>query len=330
MQVVIFHAPAIVQAYGQSAKARERVPKLSIFLCSYFGERFLAEQLCSIEAQSFSDWKVWVSDDGSTDDTEILLKRLQIYWGIDRLERLRGPGKGFVANFLSLVCREEINSPYYAFADQDDIWDSDHLARAVDWLESVPAGLPALYCSRTRLIREDGVVIGLSPLFCRQPAFANALVQNIASGNTMVFNEAARRLLQIGGGDIDVAAHDWWTYLVVTACGGLVRYDPLPSVSYRQHGGNQIGARSFFMLLPSRVSGFLEQRFRGWMDCNLLALKRLDGELDPSAERVLERLVEARQGGLYVRVCKVRKAGLYRQNWIGDIFLLMAAIFGRI
>ncbi|EDK72391.1 glycosyl transferase, group 2 family protein [candidate division TM7 genomosp. GTL1] len=59
------------------------------------------------------------------------------------------------------------------------------------------------------------------------------MVQNVAGGNTMVFNNAARRLLIAAGSDVDVVAHDWWVYIVVSACGGRVHYDSRPSLRYR-------------------------------------------------------------------------------------------------
>ena len=76
-----------------------------------------------------------------------------------------GPRKGLVANFLSLACEQSPRGNYFVFSDQDDIWEPDKLARAVDWLRNVPADIPALYCSRTRLIDAEGRAIGFSLSF---------------------------------------------------------------------------------------------------------------------------------------------------------------------
>jgi hypothetical protein len=101
--------------------------------------------------------------------------------------------------------------------------------------------MPAVYGSRTSLIDSEGQTIGVSPLFRKPPAFANALVQNIAGGNTMVFNEPARQLLIKAGGAVDVPSHDWWLYLLATAGGGTVHYDTWCSVRYRRHERNLVG-----------------------------------------------------------------------------------------
>jgi len=86
------------------------------------------------------------------------------------------PAEGFVANFLSLTCKASIEADYYAYSDQDDVWESDKLERAVRWLQTVPENIPALYCSRTRLVDAENNEIGLSPLFSKPPSFANALI----------------------------------------------------------------------------------------------------------------------------------------------------------
>ena len=110
-----------------------------------------------------------------------------------------------------------------------------------------------LYCGRTRTVDEDGRVVGFSPQFSRPPCFANALVHNIAGGNTMVMNDSARQLI-LEAGVVDVVAHDWWTYLMVSGAGGRVIYDDEPTVDYRQHDDNQVGAN---MGISARLGRYL-------------------------------------------------------------------------
>ena len=112
------------------------LPKVAILLCTYHGQQYLVEQLDSFAAQSFSNWVVWASDDGSQDDTHTILETCRDKWRDDRLSIQFGPAKGFVANFLSLTCNANIQADYYAYSDQDDIWEADKLQRAVDWFQS--------------------------------------------------------------------------------------------------------------------------------------------------------------------------------------------------
>src|SRR5258707_3578754 len=170
-------------------------PAVTILLCTLNGERFLAEQLTSLEGQTFKNWKLIASDDGSWDRTKSILAAFQKACQPGKVEIIDGPRCGAAANFLFQACAENLVSEYYAFCDQDDVWDADKLERAIDALEQTDAGVPALYGSRTRLIDEAGNEIGFSPLFHRKPEFRGALVQSIAGGNTMVFNHKAHELV---------------------------------------------------------------------------------------------------------------------------------------
>lgn len=293
------------------------------------GQPFLGEQLDSIAAQSLPDWQVWASDDGSQDGTSIILDQYRATWGEERFFLQVGPGRGFAENFLSLACRADLAAEYYAFADQDDIWEADKLQRALAWLETVPRKVPALYCSRTRLIDEVGRELGLSPLFARSPGFANALVQNIGGGNTMVFNQAARALLQEAGPEIEIVAHDWWTYLLVSGCGGRVFYDHHPMVRYRQHGNNLVGANTGWSARMARIRLLVKGRFREWNARNLKALQEVDRMLTPENRRILKGWAESRHQSLLPRLLGFNRAGIYRQTLAGNLGLLVAVIFRR-
>lgn len=303
---------------------------VAILLCTYQGGRYLAEQLASFHAQSHTQWKVWASDDGSSDNTLELLQSHQQAWGADRLAIFPGPRKGFAANFMSLVCRDEVAADYYAMSDQDDIWHADKLERAVRWLETVPQGVPALYCTRTELVDDNGGKIGYSPLFTRPPSFANAMVQNVAGGNTMVFNDAARHLLKVAGADVQVVAHDWWVYVVVSACGGKVFYDPTPSLRYRQHAENLIGANAGIGARLARISKLFQGHLKTWIDQHIIAMQPILPRLSPDNLSLFNRFTSARQRSIIPRIFGIWRSGIYRQTRLGNLGLLIAAIFNRI
>ena len=304
--------------------------RVAVLLCSYQGERHLAEQLDSIAAQTHRDWSVWVSDDGSTDGTSTILECYGSQWGIDRLSVQRGPGSGFAANFRSLTCRADIDADCYAWADQDDVWEPEKLERALAWLQSVPPGTPAVYGTRTLLTDEDGRPIGKSPLFTRPPSFANALVQSIAGGNTMVFNHAARALLIEANAQGDAVAPDWLAYLLVSACGGQVRYDPWPSVRYRQHDGNLSGSNVSLRGRWQRMRLLLGGQFQGWIDANVALLARVRHRMPEANRQTLDAFVRARRQTLIHRLLGLRQSGIHRQTMLGNIGLSVAALLNRL
>lgn len=306
------------------------VPKVAILMCTMQGQRFLAEQLNSIATQSHPRWAIWASDDGSADYTHEILEYYQAHWGVDRISIHEGPAEGSTANFLSLTCRADIDADYFAYADQDDVWEADKLERAVAWLETVPPDVPALYGSRTLLVDARNQHIGYSTLFEHAPGFRNALVQSIAGGNTMVFNRAARDLLRRAGEDAGAVTHDWWAYMLVSACGGRVHYDPYPTVRYRQHERNQFGSNRSLRAQLDRLRQLLQGRFRDWVDLNLAALERVRPLMTPESRQILDEFASARRRALVPRLLGLRRAGIYRQTLLGNLGLAMAALINRL
>ncbi len=306
------------------------LPKVAILLATYQGQQYLAAQLDSYAAQTHPHWQVWASDDGSQDETCAILQAYQAKWGNDRLSIRTGPAQGFAANFLSLTCNAGIEADYYAYSDQDDIWKADKLERALSLLQTVPSDTPALYCSRTSLIDTNNRVIGFSPLFTKPPCFANALMQNVGGGNTMVFNSAARALLCEAGENVDVVTHDWWAYLVVSGCGGQVFYDAHPSLLYRQHGENLVGMNSSWSARFVRIRMLWQGQFRRWNDRHLQALQCLRPKLTADNHKTLDRFTLARNQRLIPRLIGLRRSGIYRQTLLGNLGLIAAALFKKI
>ena len=308
----------------------KEMPNLAILLCLYHGRCFLSEQLDSLGRQTHTHWELHVSNDGPPEEVEDLLIPWSKTVAPRRMLAYTGPRVGFTANFLSLTCREEIQADYYAWCDQDDIWEADKLERALRVLQTVPAEMPALYCARTRLVDADNREIGFSPLFTRPPCFANALTQNIAGGNTMVFNNAARQLFIEAGPNVPAVTHDWWAYLLLTGCGGQVFYDPEPALRYRQHDSNQIGMNSGWYPRLVRLKFLWQGRFKCWNDGNIAALHRMEKRLTAENRNILERFVQARKKPLFSRLLALKRSGICRQTLAGNLALIVAAIFGKL
>jgi glycosyltransferase involved in cell wall biosynthesis len=311
-------------------KSVARAPSVAILLCTLRGHDYLRQQLDSIVGQTHKSWSIWVSDDGSDQSTHTILDEYQTRLGSSRFNILRGPAQGFAANFLSLACNASIRAAYFAFADQDDVWEPEKLERALQWLDGTPADVAALYCARTRKVDANNQHIGFSELLTRAPSFANALVQSIASGNTMVFNNAARDLLLAAGPKIEVAAHDWWTYQLVSGSGGHVFYDSRPTVRYRQHRDNLIGTNGTWSARIHRARMLLQGRFRNWSRMNIAALDAMRAHLTAENQTRLDEFSKARWGDIFARMAAFRRSGVYRQTWLGNLGLIAAVILKRL
>lgn len=212
--------------------------KLIVLLAAYNGEDFLRAQLDSLPAQSLDGLEILVRDDGSSDGTHRILTE---YAQSGALRWYAGKHLGAGRSFWQLL-QDAGEAEYYAFCDQDDVWDSDKLEIAVSMLSSLDSSKPALYCGDVRVT--DAALHVLSEHLVR-PApvdYPHALIRNLSPGCTYVFNRTARELLRRYDAErLGMELHDWTAYQIA-ACLGTVVYDPVPHMCYRQHGNNVIGA----------------------------------------------------------------------------------------
>ena len=303
--------------------------RVAILMCTKNGEAFIDGQLKSIADQTHEDWILVVSDDGSSDETLSKIKKFAADYPQKTTIR-SGPRRGVCANFLSLANDPTIDADYFAFSDQDDIWHPDKLRRSLDWLVTVPPGTPGMYCGRTELITIDRRSCGCSPLFSRAPTFQNALVQNLAGGNTMLFNRAAKKILEKAA-TTEVVLHDWWVYQLISAAGGVIRYDPRPMLKYRQHQDNVVGSNLGWRARFTRLRLIINGRLHRWNAMNIAALQKLPTPLlQPKNQEILALFVKARCTSLPKRLYYLRQSGVYRQTLLGNLALFAATILKRI
>ena len=224
---------------------------IQVLLSTYNGEEYLCNQIDSILNQKDVNVKLLIRDDGSTDSTPSMLREYANTH--ENITYFNGKNHGVIASFFRLFELADYEADYYALADQDDVWDDDKLITACSRLNETEPLLPALYCC-------DAVVTDteLNPIAKRAktreliPDFKNALIENIARGGSIVFNQTLLRNIQIPM-PTGIYMHDWWLYMVAS-CFGTVIYDSTPHYKYRQHTDNVLGAAStsFFSRLKRR------------------------------------------------------------------------------
>ena len=304
-------------------------PCIAILMCTYNGETYLADQLDSIAAQTNQHWKLYVSDDRSTDNTLAILAQYQQHWGVGKIEILCGPSKGSSTNFLSLACKSGIEADFFAFCDQDDVWLPNKLDVALYYLLSQDQTKPQLYGGRTTNVDESLNIMGASPLFVFPCGFRNALVQSFAGGNTMVFNRVARQLLCTAN-ITEVPIHDWWTYLLISGAGGNVFLDPNSYILYRQHSQALIGANTSTTARLKRIFSVWRGELQTWTNQHVIALKQCYSMLDTQSKKTLDAFVRLRGGSLHQRLQMLNTCGLYRQTWRGTFMLYFAILMNKL
>ncbi len=298
-------------------------------MTSFNGEKFIREQLESIFNQTFENWQLFISDDGSTDKTIEIILEYQKKW--DKKVHLRnGPQKGFAENFLSLACDKHLIADFYAFCDQDDVWLPQKLEIAIEQISnSCLNNEPYLYCGRTISVDEKLNIIGQSTSFKKPPSFDNSLVQSIAGGNTMVFNRTSKLLIETVGA-VPTPSHDWWLYQLISGVGGKVYFDPTPLVLYRQHENSIVGENISFFNKIKRLFILFDGRYKVWIDANLQCLQMAQNLLTYSANESLNVLLNIRQFSLVRKIINLKYFRCHRQSNLQNLILKIAFIINKV
>jgi glycosyltransferase involved in cell wall biosynthesis len=290
---------------------------VAILLSTYEGERFLVPQLHSLLSQTHRDWVLYWRDDGSTDGTRQVMRDFLKRIGPERSVVLEENMRvGATESYMRLLRRAYADgNPVLAFADQDDVWLPEKLSRGISALTTVPDEVPALYFARQVLVDASLRHIALSPRVRRAPGFPTCLTQNLATGCTVLMNREAMALLA-GRSAPAAGLHDWWSYIVVAAHGGRLIADNEPTVLYRQHDSNTVGAprspfRRAIAALRRGPEPFM-RLLRGYAR----ALGAQMAELPEGTREALARIQWGLEGGVGRRLNVLRMPGFRRQTWL--------------
>lgn len=303
------------------------VPQIEVLMSTYNGVRYVREQLDSILNQSSKNVRITIRDDGSTDGTFDLIKQ----YGLekDNIEVSKGENLGVVGSFFELLYGVNDVSQFLAFSDQDDFWHEKKLEVALEKLSTVRSGKPAMYCSRTKLVDQDLNFISYGGGISRSPGLENAILQNIATGCTIVLNREAVDILKSKKPNArNILMHDWWVYLVVSGFGEVV-FDNRPYIDYRQHKNNVIGAANGVFFWISRFKRF-------WTRDKKLLTRQVKEFLETYKDCLSENQVRVcldfiNKGGsrnFFKRARYAASAPVYRQSRIGNLLFRILLIFG--
>lgn len=316
--------PANPCGYPKAAKP------VVILLACYQGADFLQAQLDSLADQDHRNWRLLVSDDGSTDGTRDLVKRFAHAHPRGHVRLIEGPRGGATRNFLHLLQQAPDDHPL-AFCDQDDVWFADKLTRAVAAIGA--AAGPAHYAARTIITDPALTPVTESRRFSRPFDFRNALVQACMAGNTSVFNAEAAALLKAGAKDASAAgitSHDWWAYQLTSGAGARLIHDPQPALYYRQHPRSEMGENQTTGAMAKRAGKLFAGEYGTWLHANLAALIPMRHHLTPENRQILDGLRDALRCPGPQAARRMRQLGLYRQTAAGTAALFAAASLGRL
>lgn len=233
-------------------------PKVAVLMSAYNGEKYIRQQIDSVLHQTWKNTVLYIRDDGSSDDTLAILAE---YEKQGKIVVFKGENQGYIRSFFTLMasCPQ---ADYYAWCDQDDVWCSDKLERAVKILEKDKKEhrgeeAPVLYFADYDYYDEQMHFQKHGLNHKRGPSFENSLMDCISLGFNSVFNQKAKEMMEKNTPKYS-CGHDWWTYMVCAAFGRVIYDQGYVSVKYRRiEKSISPGGKSFLAMQIWRFKKFL-------------------------------------------------------------------------
>ena len=219
--------------------------KVNILMSTYNGQEFIAQQIQSIQKQTFENWNLLIRDDGSSDETpKIIADFAKSDARIRFINADKRENFGVIKNFYTLLKYEKAD--YYFFSDQDDVWQPQKLELTLASVEKENNQIPLMVYTDLTVVDRDLQVLHDS-MIKTQSHHANTslleeLTENTVTGGTMMVNHClAKQWKQCYD---DLIMHDWYLALLAASLGKLIYLDETTEL-YRQHESNVLGARTW-------------------------------------------------------------------------------------
>jgi len=231
---------------------------LIFYYRSFNGERFLKQQIDSILSQTYSEWSLFVRDGVSSDNTISIVNGYSRNY-IDKIRLVEG-GSNHILNESINDLLSFSSADYLMFCDQDDVWLPDKIEITLNKMKEMEAkyssSMPILI--HTDLKVADDKLNALSESFWKFQhldaekgrSLNRLLTQNTVTGCTMMINRALKN--KIKNIPEQAIVYDWWIALIAAAF-GKVDYVVKPTILYRQHEDNSIGAKKWDLSYVNRM-----------------------------------------------------------------------------
>lgn len=314
---------------------------VNVILAAYNGSKYIKEQIVSIMEGDYKELTLWIFDDGSTDNTEAIVKDCMLSYPDRIYYRKNEKNKGLTKNFLEGVLtvyefkkNEDVlthGKQYYMFSDQDDVWHKDKVSKTLDMMkykEKANGELPTVCFTDALVVDENLNKIEDSfhwsnKLDVSKTDLPHLLMENKLIGCTIMFNEALVKRMEgsIGEG---IRYHDWWIGLIASAFGSI-GYVEDATISYRQHGGNMVGNQSFRNYVLKRFSKRKEQKETIHKNINQakLFLAVYGKELGVREKEIIQAFIQISTQSWLKRRITILKYGFLKTGLIRNIGLLL-------
>lgn len=214
---------------------------IAVMMSTFNGEAYVEEQINSILNQLNVKISLFIRDDGSKDKTiSIISNKINQN---PNIHLIQGENVGVGNSFMNLLYSTPDDYDFYAFSDQDDIWESEKICKSIELLK---ASDKKLYISNQKCVDKNGDFLNMRYKSKPPLEVIDVLSQNRGTGCTMVFNNQFKRLLceakrRPSKEILQLRIHDVWVTMVGVLTQSIV-YDNNAYICYRQHENNVVGA----------------------------------------------------------------------------------------
>lgn len=224
--------------------------KIEVLMAVYNGSAYIREQIDSILNQTYENWHLTISDDGSTDGTDLIADEYAAKYP-EQITRVYSGVRFGNARDHFMWLSENCTSRYILYSDQDDVFNPEKMSRLMDAMQNAERqwgrDLPILVFSDQTVVDEKLNVIEPSLMRCQKQAFDSfdyhaLLIQNVVTGGAMMVNRPLCSLAVQCRSRERIIMHDWWMAATAARFGKIIYLDE-PLSLYRQHGGNSVGAK---------------------------------------------------------------------------------------
>lgn len=304
---------------------------VGIVMATYNGEKYVREQIESILGNTYTEWKLWLWDDGSKDSTVSILKEYEEKYPGKIIVYQNQENLGVVQNFL--LGAKRCDTDYIMFCDQDDVWKKDKIRKTLEAMreteEKEGADYPVTVFSDVVVVDSELRKIHpsfyqVSKLNTKKLDLNHLLMENKLIGCTIMMNSPVKKLLT----NLPKSArvHDWWIALITSAFGKIV-YLPEATMLYRQHENNVIGNENFLSYIQNRLRNLKKQK-QVLMDTQRQAYEFLQiykNELSKEDKRVVYEFANLRNRNWFQRRYIIFTRGYLKTGLIRNlgVFLIV-------
>ncbi len=231
---------------------------IAILLSTYNGEKYIEEQIGSLQAQTYTDWQLYIRDDGSSDNTVRIIKGLSEVDSRIILMPDETYHRGCRESFLWLL--ERVTAEVFMFCDQDDVWLPNKVDLCLNALKKYSSTIPVLVCTDLRIVDSELKTIHRSMWEANRTSHLidnpeNLIIASLYTGCTMMFNKSAKENI-IRNRFTPSILHDQLASLSVFKANGKIIPIHTQTILYRQHSGNAIGLNTHYISFFRKLSKF--------------------------------------------------------------------------